>query len=62
MIQPHQVTEPKTEPGESSKYPTEGNVEKNKAACYPSSSTLRYGSYEYLDSKGKLGVGVGLGG
>ena len=45
------ITEPKTEPRESSKYPTEGNVEKNKAVCYLSSSTLRYGSYEYLDSQ-----------
>ena len=44
------ITEPKTEPRESSKYPTEGNVDKNKAIHYPSSSTLRHGSYEYLEA------------
>ena len=44
------IIETKTEPGESSKYPTEGNVE-NKAVLYTSSSTLRYGSYEYLHSQ-----------
>ena len=45
------ITEPKTEPKESSKYPTQGSVEKNKPVRYPSSSTLQYGSYEYLDSQ-----------
>ena len=45
------ITEPKIEPKESSKYPTQGSVEKNKPVSYPSSSTLRYGSYEYLDSQ-----------
>ena len=45
------ITEPKTEPEESSKYPTEGSVEKNKPVRYPSSRTLWYGGYEYLDSQ-----------
>ena len=45
------ITELKTEPKESSKYPTQGSVEKNKPVRYPSSSTLWYGSYEYLDSQ-----------
>ena len=46
-----QCCQPKTELGKSSKYSNEGNGEKNKAVRYPSSSTLRYGSYEYLDSQ-----------